>query len=120
MEALTEHRSKQRRQIIAAGRKYRKQEYIFANTVGEPLDPSRVSKRWKVLLKAAGLPPFRLYDARHTHATHLLLAGENPKVIQERLGHASVTLTLDTYSHVIPAMQAGTVDRLEALYAQAS
>ena len=51
------------------------------------------------------MPKFRLYDLRHTCATLLLLAGENPKVVGERLGHASVTLTLDTHSHVLPAMQ---------------
>ncbi|HSF18300.1 MAG TPA: tyrosine-type recombinase/integrase, partial [Vicinamibacteria bacterium] len=58
---------------------------------------------------------FRLYDLRHTCATLLLLAGENPKVVSERLGHASIALTLDTYSHVLPSMQQKAAERLESI-----
>ena len=57
----------------------------------------------------------RLYDLRHTCATLLLAAGINPKVAAERLGHSSITLTMDTYSHVLPTMQAEAAGRLEAL-----
>ncbi len=67
------------------------------------------------LLKAAKLPDIRLYDLRHSCATLLLSAGENPKVVSERLGHASVTLTLDTYSHVLPDMQKAATDKLESM-----
>src|SRR5262249_9076896 len=56
-------------------------------------------------VKAAGLPRVRLHDLRHSHATHLLMAGVHPKVAQERLGHSSIVLTMDLYSHVLPAMQ---------------
>ena len=59
-----------------------------------------VRRHFKPLLKKAGLTDIRIYDLRHTMATLLLLNGENPKVVSERLGHASVVLTLDTYSHV--------------------
>ena len=65
------------------------------------------------MLKAAGLPNIRLYDLRHTCATLLLTQGENPKVVSERLGHASVVLTLDTYSHVLPGMQKDATAKLE-------
>jgi integrase len=60
------------------------------------------------------------YDLCHSHATLLLANGEHPKVVSERLGHASVTLTLDTYSHVLPGMQEGATERLNALLSQAS
>jgi len=63
----------------------------------------------------ADLPAIRPYDLLHTHATLLLAAGENAKVVSERLGHASVALTLDTYSHVLPDMQQGAADRMEQL-----
>ena len=63
----------------------------------------------------ADLPAIRPYDLRHTHATLLLAAGENEKVVSERLGHPSVALTLDTYSHVLPDMQQGAADRMEQL-----
>ena len=70
----------------------------------------------KPILKRADLPEsFRLYDLRHTCATLLLQAGEHPKVVSERLGRAGITLTLDTYAHVLPGMQRKAADRLEAI-----
>jgi integrase len=71
-------------------------------------------------LKRAGLPvTFRLYDLRHTCATPLLVADENPKVVSERLGHSSIVLTLDTYSHVLPSMQKAATDKLAGMLFQA-
>ena len=61
-------------------------------------------------------PAFRMYDLRHTCATLLLLKGVNPKVVQERLGHASIVLTLNTYSHVLPTMQKGAAEKMEARF----
>jgi integrase len=67
-------------------------------------------------LRQAGLDEsVRLYDLRHTCATLLLQAGENPKVVSERLGHASITLTLDVYSHVLPDMQKAAAEKLERI-----
>lgn len=74
-----------------------------------------VNRHFKPLLKNAGLPNIRLYDLRHTCATLLLAAGENPKIVSERLGHASVTLTLDTYTHVLPTMQEKAAEKLEGM-----
>src|SRR4030095_1452448 len=71
-------------------------------------------RHFKAVLKAAGLPTMiRLYDLRHTSATLLLAAGEHPKVVSERLGHATITLTLDTYSHVLTPVQQQAAHRLE-------
>ncbi|HEX7124883.1 MAG TPA: site-specific integrase [Thermodesulfobacteriota bacterium] len=90
---------------------------VFASHEGRPLDEhSTVRRRFKAVLKKAGLPStIRLYDLRHTCATLLLVQGVNPKVVSERLGHASITLTLDTYSHVLPTMQQEAAERLEAV-----
>ncbi len=72
-------------------------------------------------MKQAGLSDsIRLYDLRHTHATLLLIAGVHPKIVSERLGHASITLTLDTYSHVLPGMQAESALKLEAMLFKSS
>jgi len=68
---------------------------------------------FKPLLKHAGFKNIRLYDLRHTCATLLLAAGENPKMVFERLGHESITLTLDTYSHVLSDMQKKAAEKLE-------
>src|SRR5882724_5425385 len=67
-------------------------------------------------LEKAKLPRIRLYDLRHSHATLLLSENEHPKVVSERLGHCSITLTLDTYSHVLPTMQEATTQMLERLH----
>jgi len=74
-------------------------------------------RHFKPLLKKADLPNIRLYDLRHTTATLLLSAGENPKIVSERLGHASIVLTLDTYSHVLPTMQKTATNKMEKLMA---
>ncbi len=68
-----------------------------------------------VLTRAKLSPTLRLYDLRHSCATLLLSAGENPKVVSERLGHASIVLTLDTYSHVLPSMQQAATEKLEQI-----
>jgi len=80
------------------------------------MSETNLSRRYfKPLLESTALPDIRLYDLRHSCATLLLSAGENPKIVSERLGHASITLTLDTYSHVLPDMQQGAADKLEGI-----
>jgi integrase len=78
---------------------------VFTRESGDALDPEDVSRYWRQAVKKAMLPQIRLHDLRHTHATLALQAGVHPKVVSERLGHATVSITLDTYSHAIPAMQ---------------
>lgn len=67
------------------------------------------------MLVSAGLPDIRVHDLRHSHASLLLASGVNPKVVQERLGHASITLTLQTYSHVIPSLQEEAAKKLDLI-----
>ena len=78
---------------------------VFTAENGAALDPESVSRYWRQAVKKSMLPPIRLHDLRHTHATFALQAGIHPKVVSERLGHATVSITLDTCSHAIPAMQ---------------
>jgi integrase len=78
---------------------------VFTAENGAALDPESVSRWWRLAVKQSMLPRIRLHDLRHTHATLALQAGIHPKVVSERLGHATVSITLDTYSHAIPAMQ---------------
>ncbi len=88
---------------------------VFTDSRGGPLRKTNLLRRWyHPLIKKAGLPRCRFHDLRHTHATLLLSQGVHPKVVQERLGHASVTMTLDTYSHVTPSLQAEAAVRLDA------
>ena len=82
---------------------------------GTPLDGKNLRRSFRALLTRANLPRVRIYDLRHTTATLLLGAGENPKIVAERLGHSSVRQTLDTYSHVAPTMQASATAKLSQL-----
>jgi integrase len=89
-------------------------DLIFASGVGTPLDQRNLTRAFKAALKRTGLPEtFRLYDLRHTCATLLLSRNVHPKYVQELLGHASISLTLDTYSHVMPGMDGGTAGAIE-------
>lgn len=82
---------------------------------GTPLEPRTFTRIFEKLLKQAELPKVRFHDLRHTHATFLLLLGEHPKVVQERLGHSTISTTIDTYSHIIPGMQEKASDKLNAM-----
>lgn len=104
LEALREHRRRQLEERLALGPVWQDEwDLVFTTEVGTPLHPSNVARRsFRPLLVRAGLPRIRFHDLRHTAATLLLAGGEHPKVVQERLGHSSIALTLDTYSHVLP------------------
>jgi integrase len=116
VRALTSHRKRQAEDRLRAGTAWQDEDLIFANRRGAPLDWHIVSRDYfKPLLARAELPRIRPYDLRHTCATLLLAAGENPKVVSERLGHATITLTLDTYTHVLPDMQQAATERMERL-----
>jgi integrase len=113
---LQDQKRKQAAERLAVGPLYVNNDLIFANHVGGPLNlNTEVSRHYKHVLKAAKLGDMRLYDLRHSAATLLLAAGEHPKVVQERLGHSTITLTLDTYSHVQPDMQKRAAERLDDL-----
>jgi len=81
------------------------QGLVFTHVDGTPLPPNTVTHAWIKLVRQTGLKSIRLHDARHTHASLMLKQGTNPKIVQERLGHASIQITLDTYSHVAPGLQ---------------
>lgn len=84
------------------GGAYEDEDLVFCREDGTPLHPDGFSDAFWRHAKAAKLPRIRFHDLRHTHATLALAAGVHPKVVSERLGHASITITLDTYSHAIP------------------
>lgn len=86
---------------------------VFCTPEGEPLRPNTISRAWTILAARCGLKVIRLHDARHTHASLMLKQGIHPKIVQERLGHASIQITLDTYSHVTPGLQAAAAARFD-------
>jgi integrase len=114
--ALRTHRVRQEGERLAAGPSWNQTDLVFCNKVGLPLDGISVLRyRYAPLVKSAGLPRIRFHDLRHTCATLMLLAGVHPKVVSEMLGHASITITLDLYSHVLPDMQREATSALDEL-----
>lgn len=91
-------------------------DLIFPNEIGKPIERQNFVRRsFKVLLKKAELPDIRFHDLRHTSATLLLSMGEHPKVVQERLGHATISVTMNTYSHVLPDLQRDAAAKFDRL-----
>jgi integrase len=105
LAALKEHRDRQRFTRQAAGDAWADNDLIVCTSLGTPVNPNNVTRSFDRLVKQAGLKRIRVHDLRHTAATMLLLAGIPAKVVSERLGHASVGITMDLYSHVLPDMQ---------------
>ena len=113
--------------VIAAWSRRQKEEHLewgpawtdsgllFTRTDGKLIHPERVSKAFRAAVKRTGLPQIHLHDLRHTHATLALAAGVHPKVVSDRLGHATVAITLDIYSHVIPALSEEAAATVAAL-----
>jgi integrase len=115
VEALREHRSRQVVERALWGEAYEDADLVFAKENGTPIHPDSFSDFFWRHVAAAKLPRIRFHDLRHTHATLALAAGVHPKVVSERLGHASVAFTLDTYSHAIPAMQETAAELVASL-----
>jgi integrase len=92
---------------------YSEDGYITANSKGEPLNPNYVYNHFTKMIEKAGVKKIRFHDLRHTHATIMLQLGEHPKIVSERLGHSSIEMTMNTYSHVTPDMQQESSDRFE-------
>ena len=114
MKALKSHLKQQLGEIDTAASLWRENGLVFASETGDPLDRRYVTThRFKPLLKRTGLPQIRFHDLRHTCATLLLGRNVNPKVVSEMLGHASIAITLDTYSHVLPNMQSEAAKAME-------
>ena len=102
---LQEHSDRQAAQRAILGIPLKDDDLVFSDFEGKPLLPDTVSHVWAKLVKRAGLEGIRFHDARHTHASLMLKQGVHPKVVQERLGHATISTTLDLYSHIAPGLQ---------------
>jgi len=114
-DALRRHRVKQNEERLAAD-EWEGNDLVFANEVGRPVDaPNLLRRAYWPLLKKAGLPQIPFHALRHTAATLLLRKGIHPKIVQEMLGHSSIAITLDLYSHAVPTMQREATAAMDAL-----
>lgn len=113
---LKTHRTAQLKEKMKIRDSYQDSDLLFATEIGTPLLTGNLYNRHFDRIRSdASLPRIRLYDLRHTNATMLIASGVSAKVVAERLGHSSVVLTLDTYSHVLPSMQTDATNRLEKM-----
>lgn len=115
IETLRRHRKDQLEERLSLGPAYQDQGLVFTTPLGTPIDPANLRRAWSGIVTRAGVEPLRFHDLRHAHATLLLLQGIHPKIVSERLGHSSVRITLDTYSHVLPGLQAQAAAQLDLL-----
>jgi integrase len=113
LEELKGHRAKQVEELLRFGVKLSGESFVFAQPDGGPIKPGSVTNEWKRLVKKHTLPRIRFHDLRHTHATAMLASGIHPKIASERLGHSSIAITLDLYSHVLPNMQADAIETMD-------
>lgn len=112
-EAILRHRDQQRQERGLAGSRWQDLDLVFCSTIGSPLNSSNVLHEFQRILKKAGLPKLRFHDLRHQCATLLLQKGVHPKVVSEILGHSQISLTLDTYSHVLLSLKKEAAEEME-------
>lgn len=115
VEILRDHNVTQGAELALIGLEQSPSTPVFTKLDGSSLLPESINKRFQTLAKAAGVPVIRLHDLRHTHASHALAARVDLKVVQKRLGHSSIALTADTYTHVLPELHAEAAEMVARL-----
>jgi integrase len=118
--ALREHRFRQQAERATAGPRWTGTGYVFTTRTGKPLGPDRMTRLFRRLVAESGLPPVTLHGLRHGAATLALAAGTDLKVVQDQLGHSTITLTADTYTSVLPETARTAADNTAALLFPAS
>jgi integrase len=113
--ALRQHRASQLQDRLAAGGSWQETGFVFTSSIGTPLEGSNVWKAFRALLDRAGLPQMRIHDLRHTCASLLLAQGVHQRLVMETLGHSQISLMMDTYSHVLPALHAEVAAKMDAV-----
>jgi integrase len=115
LSVLHSHRCRQEEERKCAGTAWRDTGYVFTSRIGTPLDPRNVNDEFREIVDRAGLPRIRFHDLRHTAATLLLVQGVHPRVVMDLLGHSQIAITMNTYSHVVPALRREAADKMDAI-----
>jgi integrase len=113
---LEEHKKRQDAERLALGDTWREHGLVFASSVGTPIEPRNVNRRWDELRQRAGLDGLRLHDLRHGCATFLLAQGVPARAIMDVLGHAEIGVTMNTYAHVLPVLRQEAADAIDELF----
>ena len=112
-ESLRGWFAQQQHQRRAAGRTWNDDGFVFTTSTGRPVDARNVERSFRRLLRKAKLPRMRFHDLRHSCASLLLTQGVAPRVVMETLGHSRISVTMDTYTHVMPALQREAADAID-------
>ena len=113
VQSLRSHRVKQKEERLKAGERWQEAGFVFTTPIGTPLDPRNVLRDYQAALKGAELPRLRFHDLRHSCASLLLAQGVQPRTVMEVLGHSQISITMDTYAHVMPAMMRDAADAMD-------
>ena len=113
--ALRKHRTRQLEERLATGSSWRESGLVFTTPIGTPIGTHSLHRTFKTILRGAGLPDIRYHDLRHTAASLLLAQGVDPRTIMETLGHSQIGLTLNTYAHVVPALQRKAAAKMDEI-----
>lgn len=116
---LRAYRARQAEEQLRLGLRPDSESFVVSQVDGTPIQPRSLTHEWVRLITKTALPRIRFHDLRHTHASQMLAAGVHPKVASERLGHSTIGVTLDLYSHVMPGMQADAAEQVDAAIRQA-
>jgi integrase len=106
---LRQHRTRQAEELLRLGVRPQRSQHVVAKEDGAPVQPRSLTHEWVRLLGVHGLKRIKLHNTRHSHASHMLASNVHPKIVQERLGHSSIAITMDIYSHAMPNMQQDAV-----------
>jgi len=114
VQSLRSHRVRQKEERLKAGERWHEAGFVFTTPIGTPLDPRNVLREYQAALKGAELPRLRFHDLRHSCASLLLAQGVQPRTVMEVLGHSQISITMDTYAHVMPAMMRNAADAMDS------
>jgi integrase len=118
LNELRRHKREQAEQLLALGIRQSGETLVCPREDGEPMVPESLTHEFTRLIARTGLPRITFHGLRHTHASHLLKAKEHPKVVQERLGHSTIAITMDLYSHLMDGMDAGAAAKIDEAFAK--
>jgi integrase len=113
--ALKKHRNLIKQEKIFLGIGYKDHDLVLCTSLGTQVIPRHINKVWDHFLKKIDVHKIKFHDLRHTHASLLLKQGIHPKIVSERLGHSSIQMTLDTYTHLLPNMQEAAAAGLDQM-----
>src|SRR5713226_2522718 len=113
IDALQHHKARQTQERLVAGRRWHDTGLVFTSTIGTPIEVGNLRRSFGRLLERAGLPRMRFHDLRHSCASLLLVQGVPARVVMETLGHSNISITMDTYTHVLPELQRQAAEAMD-------